>query len=309
VARLAALLRHEHADLVHTNSLFALYGGWAATAARLPHVWHIREIPDVPNQLRRGLALLALATSSRTVAMTRAVAQQFPQHARASRKLVVLHDGIDLERFHPSVSGNRIRAELDVRADSPLVGFVARLDPWKGAEVFVQAAALVIEKRRDSQFIVCGGPLAGYEAYADGLGHLARQLRLNERIRFTNWRYRLDDIPEVMAALDVFVHTSIRPEPFGLVLVEAMGAAKPVVAANDGGVPEVVDAGVTGLLTPPGDAAACANAVLRLLDEPTTALTMGRAGRKRAERLFEIRGYAQRVQSLYDEVLAERSSG
>jgi glycosyltransferase involved in cell wall biosynthesis len=156
------------------------------------------------------------------------------------------------------------------------------------------------------RFLVCAGPLAGYERYADGVKRLASEFGLNDRIFFTDWRYRLDDIPEVMSALDVFVHTSIRPEPFGLVLVEAMGAAKPVVAANDGGVPELVEGGVTGLLTTPGDDASCADAILGLLKDPARATSMGMAGRERAERLFEIRGYAGRMQAIYDEVLAEK---
>lgn len=306
VVRLARFLRRERVDLVHSNSLFGLYGPWAALLAGVPHVWHIREIPDLPRPFQRLLTLLALRLSARIVPMTEAVAQQFRTSKGMPDQVVVLPDGVDLATFHPSVRGVRIREELGIGTQAPLVGFVARLDPWKGAEVFVRAAAEVAARRPDVHFLVCAGELPGYEAYARGVKRLATELGLGAVVHFTDWRYRLDDIPEVMAALDVFVHTSVRPEPFGLVLVEAMATAKPVVAANAGGVPEVVEAGVTGLLAKPGDWRGVADAIETLLANPPRAQAMGEAGRRRAERLFEVRGYAARVQALYDDVLGVR---
>lgn len=303
VVRLARLLRRERVDLVHSNSLFGWYGPWAALLARVPHVWHVREIPDLPPPAVSLLVRMALLLSARVIPMTAAVARLFGPRAAARGSLAVIPDGIDLTAFNPGLSGDRIRRELGVDAQTPLVGFVARLDPWKGAEVFVRAAAEVARQRPDAQFLVCAGELPGYESYARRVRGLAGDLGLGDRIHFTGWTYRLDDIPEVMAALDVFVHTSVRPEPFGLVLVEAMATGRPVVAANGGGVPEVVEAGVTGLLAEPGDWRAVADAVLRLLSDPQQAQAMGRAGRERAERLFEVGAYATKLQLLYDDLL------
>jgi glycosyltransferase involved in cell wall biosynthesis len=108
-----------------------------------------------------------------------------------------------------------------------------------------------------------------------------------------------------MAALDVLVHTSIRPEPFGLVMVEAMATERPVVAADDGGVREVVEAGVTALLAQPRDHEAVAAAVREILSDPTRAAAMGKAGRARAERLFEVGGYVRRIEAVYSELLTK----
>jgi glycosyltransferase involved in cell wall biosynthesis len=249
------------------------------------------------------LRLLALRLSARVIPMTGAVAELFRGGAGLPEHVEAIPDGIDLAEFHPRVSGARIRRELGIAGEVPLVGFVARLDPWKGADVFVRAAALVARERPEARFLVCAGPVPGYEGYAREVKGLAAALGLGERMVFTDWRYRLDDIPEVMAALDVFVHTSVRPEPFGLVLVEAMATMKPVVAANAGGVPEVVEDGVTGLLVPPGDAAAVAAAVLGVLAEPGRARAMGAAGRARAEARFEVGAYAARIQAVYASIL------
>jgi glycosyltransferase involved in cell wall biosynthesis len=183
------------------------------------------------------------------------------------------------------------------------VGCVARLDPWKGIEIFVQAAAEIARSRPDAHFLVCGGELPGYEPYAAEIRALAAELGLGDRVHFTGWTYSLDDIPEVMAALDVLLHTPIRPEPFGLVIVEAMATAKPVVASADGGIMEILQDGVTGRLIRPGDASGMATAVLDLLDDPMKARAFGRAGRERVERDFEVGAYAGRIQALYDDIL------
>jgi starch synthase len=108
-----------------------------------------------------------------------------------------------------------------------------------------------------------------------------------------------------MASIDVLVHTSIRPEPFGLVMVEAMATEKPVVAADDGGVREVVEPGVTALLARPGDHGAVAAAVLEILSDPSRAAAMGKAGRMRAESLFDVGTYVRRVQEVYAELLTK----
>jgi glycosyltransferase involved in cell wall biosynthesis len=301
VARLVQLLRREHVDLVYSNSLYALHGAWAAKLVGLPHVWHIREIPDAPRLAKWVLRTAARRLSSRVITMTDAVARAIGE----GKYVYTIPDGIDLDRFNPRVSGQRIRRELGVSDAELLVGFVARLDPWKGAEVFVRAAAEVSRARKDTRFLVCGGELPGYEEYARGLVRLARDLGIEDRVLFTGWKYRLDDIPEVMAALDVLVHTSIRPEPFGLVMVEAMATEKPVVAADDGGVREVVEPGVTALLAHPGDHHGVAAAVLEILSDPARAAAMGKAGRARAERLFEVGAYVRRVEAVYEELLTK----
>lgn len=299
VSRLARLLRDERADLVHTNSLYSLYGGFAARRAGLPHIWHIREMPGSLGPLRALLCGLALRRSSRVVPMTEAVGGMFRGLRQRPEQVQAVPDGIDLDAFHPRVRGDRIRAAIGVAPGVPLVGFVARLDPWKGPDIFVRAAAMVAERRPETRFLVCGGELPGYQAYAATVKGLANDLGLGDRIAFTGWTFRLQDIPEVMAAIDVLVHTSVRPEPFGLVLVEAMAMQKPVVASSAGGVPEVVEPDVTGLLAEPGDAPKVAQHVLQLLADPARAQAMGRRGRERVRRLFEVGAYAAKIEAVY----------
>jgi glycosyltransferase involved in cell wall biosynthesis len=295
VWRLGRIIRQENAALVHTNSLYVLYGAWAAVIARRPHIWHVREIPEgVP---RLVLALMAVLTSKRVIAMSKAVASIFP----SLRRVVAVPDGIDLNEFHPYISGIGVRSELQIASDRPLVTFVGRLDPWKGVDIFLKAAARVTEVRKDVEFLVCGGELPGYERYAESLRSIASGI--GGRVHLAGWRYCPSDIPEVMAASDILVHTSVKPEPFGLVLLEAMATGRPVIAAEGGGVGEVVGAD-TAVLVPPGEPDRLAEAILALLSDECRRKQMGRAGRLRAEAMFDISNYARHIESLYDRVLS-----
>jgi glycosyltransferase involved in cell wall biosynthesis len=296
VATLARTIRDERADIVHTNSLYCMYGPWAAQVARRPHILHVREIPEVRLPFAASLRL-----SDQVVAMSVAVAS----HLNLSRAAEVVFDGVDVEAFNPKVDGSAVRTELGVPKTAPLVGFVARLDPWKGADIFIRTAAAVSLQRPDAHFAIIGGELPGHEDHAGALMRLTDDLGLGDRVHFAGWRYPPEAMPAVMTGIDVLVHTAVRPEPFGLVFLEAMAAARPVVAADAGGVPEVVDRGVTGLLTAPGDWEAAAAAVLSLLNDRQRARTMGEAGRRRVECHFDVRAQVRKIEAVYERLLEQ----
>ncbi len=304
VRALRTIIRRDCVDIVHSNSLFTLYGGAAARSAGVPHVWHVREILRRRTPVRAVLVGLVRRWATETIAMSSAVARMLAEGRRPARSRVI-PDGIDLAEFHPGIDGSRIRRELGVPEGAPLVTFIARLDPWKGLEVFLRAARLVREQVPGTRFLVAGGDIPTHTVYAERMRALASELGLGPSIQFTGWTYRLDDIPEVLAASSVLVHASIEPEPFGLVLIEAMACARPVVATAAGGVLDIVDDGTTGILVTPGDAGETARAVLRILSDPTLAGAMGRAGRRKAEREFDLPTYARRVESVYRTVLSE----
>lgn len=298
---LARLIRREQVRLVHSNSLYISYGAWAAMLAGVPHIWHIREIPGFPPHVMRAVGGLVVGLSACVIAMSGAVATAL--HQRNS-KIQVIADGIDVETFRAAHGAPTIREELGIEAGVPLVGFVGRLDPWKGAHVFVRAAERVARRSPDARFVVCGGPLAGHSDYAERLKALAARLGLDGRIIFTDWRYPPARMAEVMAALDVLVHTSVEPEPFGLVLLEAMASSKPVIASRAGGPIEIVDDGVTGILVPPGRHHQLAREILTLIGDPALARRLGQAGQARALELFSLAGQVRTVESAYGAALA-----
>ena len=304
VRRIQHLIRRERIALVHTNSLYCLYGAWAARFANCPHIWHLREIPPAIPVLRPLYAQMVVRLSSLVVAMTTACVEGLFGPGKIPGKVMVMPDGIDVIRWNPEISGRRIRDELALPQDAPVIGFVARLDPWKGLEVFLQAAKLISGRVPGAHFLVVGDAPLGFEAYKEGMLSLANNLGLNGRVHFLGWRYQLDDIPEVMAALTALCHTPLRPEPFGLVLIEAMAIGRPVVAPRAGGPADIVLDGTTGYLVPSGDVGSLADRLCLLIQDPGRAARMGMAARARVVDRYSSERFASRLAEMYSRVIA-----
>jgi glycosyltransferase involved in cell wall biosynthesis len=218
----------------------------------------------------------------------------------------VVADPVDLDRFHPRMAGDRIRRELGIGGAEPLIGMIGHLTPWKGHEVFLEIARGVADRMPRARFVVVGGSIYethGHAGYPETLQQKAAALGLSDRVTFLGIR---DDIPDLLAGLDVLVHAPTAPEPFGRVLAEALAVGRPVVAARCGGIPEVVEDGVTGTLVRPGDVVAFTASVVRLLEDPAMGRRLGVAGRLRAEARFGIEAHTAGVLEAYRTLLEGR---
>lgn len=299
IARLTAMIQRAQPDLIHTNGLKAhLLGGIAGRLARRPVVWHLRDFPPegfagrLLKRAARSLPAVVLANSD-------AVAGAIKQTGAERPRVLRLYNPVDLERFRPDRSGARIRATLGVALDAPLVGMVAHLTPWKGHLDFLSIAMQVTSGLPTARFLVAGGAIyetGGHSGYAEALTRRTVDLGLGGRVLFLGAR---EDIPEILAALDVLVHCPTAPEPFGRGVAEAMAVGRPVVAARAGGTPEIVEHDVTGFLVNPGDVRGFTSAVLRLLRDPELRQRLGLAARLRAEQLFPVGPHAERVLEVY----------
>jgi glycosyltransferase involved in cell wall biosynthesis len=294
VFRIRTILRSNHVGIVHVNTLFNLQGAVAARLAGLPLVWHVRESA---NDSRAGRVMLAwpprLAT--RVIANSSAVGESL---MACGDRLRVVPNGLDLVRYANFTDLGTLRADLDL-GDGPVVSTIGRIEPWKGQHVFVEAAESVLAAFPDAIFLVVGGPAVNKPDYFEDLKAQVRKRGLVDRIHFTGPR---DDIPEILAASDLLVLPSATPEPFGRTLVEAMAAARPVVATNAGGPMEIVDDGVTGRLVTPGDADAMAEAIQRVLSDPDESRRMGQRGRERAFEHFGIDRLIRDISAVFEEV-------
>ena len=217
-----------------------------------------------------------------------------PHHALAIPSMV------DLSEFDPAVRGP-VRRELRVGDETPLVGWVGRLDRKKRVEDFIQAAALVHRRRPAARFVVVGGPDAFMPEYADELRALAADLGLGPALTFLGDR---PDVPRLLAGLDVFVWLS-RGEGMPHVIAEAGAAGLPVVATRDNGAAEQIADGESGLFVPYEDPPAVAAAVERLLADPALRRRLGANLRRKVEREYSCAVVVERWQALFDEVIAE----
>jgi glycosyltransferase involved in cell wall biosynthesis len=298
VLELAALVRRLDVDIVHTNGLKAhLLGGVAGGLVRRPVVWHLRDfLPEgVTGQL---LKMAARRLPALIITNSAAVAATVTRDGTRPRT-VPIHNPVDLERFRPGLDRAGLREELGVNTETPLIGQIAHLTPWKGHELFLRIARAIAHELPAAHFVIVGGAIyetTGHEGYRVTLERQARELRLADRVVFLGER---QDVPEILAALDMLVHCPTSPEPFGRALAEAMAVGTPVVAADSGGVAEIVEEGVTGRLVPAGDVDAFATAVVELLRDPAQRHRMGEAGRHRAERLFAVGVHVAAVLAAY----------
>ncbi len=176
------------------------------------------------------------------------------------------------------------------------VTLVGRISPWKGQDVFIRAAAIVLRQFPDCRFRIVGSALFGEDALVGQLKQLAETLGVARQIEFMGFR---QDVPEIISASAMVVHASTVPEPFGQVIVQAMAAGKPVVATRGGGVLEIVEDGVSGVLVPMKAVEAMAKAICEILSDPVRAQRMGEAGRARFLERFTIEKTVEAVEGVY----------
>ena len=288
-------IKERGVDLVHAQGFSALAAaGPAARITGRPCLLHLRDL-----RYGRRVARLLCRFADRTIAISQAVADAAPVDC------TVVPNGIDADAFEARARPGEFRRELGVGDDVPLVLVAAQIVPWKGHEFFLRAFARVRAERPDALACLAGQDMFGeHEGYLRRLRELCDQLGIAESVRWLGWR---DDVPTLMADADVLAVPS-QAEPFGRVALEAMAVGTPVVGRNLGGLPEVVEDGVTGFLARPDDAAEFAELsefaeleefaqlILRAL---TTGDDLSAAARRRVREQFSIEQHARGVCDVY----------
>jgi glycosyltransferase involved in cell wall biosynthesis len=304
ILELRRFIRRHEIEIVHTNSLKAdVIGGIAGRWARVPVIWHLRDrisedylpagIAKVFRWLARVIPDRVIANSLATLKTLRLKsyrnAHAVPSGFTVAPRFHVVHDGMQRTDL--------VREPVENPTPILTVGLVGRITPWKGQHIFLEAASIVRREFPQARFQVIGAPLFNETDYDREIRELSALRDLGGVVEFTGHR---DDVPALIAKMDLLVHASITGEPFGQVIIEGMAAAKPVVATNGGGVPEIVLDGVTGLLVPMGDVAMMAQAIARFLGDRTFRERAGQLGRQRVLDHFTINQTALNVQSVYD---------
>jgi glycosyltransferase involved in cell wall biosynthesis len=307
IRALNTLIKTDGIDLVHVNSLKALL--MIMIPARLNGIgviWHCRVTSDYG----RFFDYLGCVGSATVLVPSRFLARRFHWCRQCSAKVRLVPNAVDAGVFDPGGVSSRLREELALPADSPVVGALGRLEEEKGFEDLVRAAPVIAKSLPGVRFLIVGGDPGGGRGAAAKLERMIEASGVSSIVSLAGHR---KDIPECIAAMDVVVVPS-RREVFSRVAVEAMAMEKPVVASSVGGLPEVVADGTTGLLVPPRDPRALAEAVVRVLGDRAGAGEMGRAGRRRVLDLFEMTQHIEAIEIVYSELLrgrgaAERSRG
>jgi glycosyltransferase involved in cell wall biosynthesis len=299
--------RAQQAALIHSNTSAVWGGALAASRLHLPHIWHVHELVTDPKLVRRLMTWMVDRYSTHVAAISEAVAAHLLADAPGlAGRISVIYDAVDADRFSPEISGESLRRAWGAGPQDVLVGVVGRISAWKGQDFFLRAFADAARRLPNLKGVIVGDVAPGEDWRKGALQALSEELGVADRII---WAGYLDDAPQVMAALDILALPSIRPEPFGMVVIEAMASGKPVAATAHGGPLESVLDGETGLLVSPRDPGEMAAALVRLAENPGLRAAFGASGRRRAVDVFGFQQHVRAFQDLYQRLLAEKVTG
>lgn len=295
IARLAS---RQKVDLVYCNNMLTKPVGWAAAGiANRPVVFHCRNIHDTT---ARSIFYPMLARSERVrKVICNSEASRRPYAKWVGPKTVVVHNGVDIDRFGDGIPPGRLRSEFGVGKGTPVIGYFGNLIPRKGPDVLLEATAHLLRRFPRAQvFFVGDKPIGSDDRFKRGLAQRSQELGIGRSIHFIG---AVPDIRPYLRDVVVAVVPSVQ-EPFGRVVIEAMAMGVPVVGSAVGGIPEIIQSGANGVLVPPRDPVLLAKAVADLLDDPEGAARMAREGLATVRTRFSAPVIARQIEAVLDSI-------
>ncbi|MFN3997452.1 glycosyltransferase family 4 protein [Algoriphagus sp.] len=278
-------------ELVYSNTLAVIVGAYWAKRRHIRHIWHIHEILPGPKPLVKMLASLLDQSTPNPIAVSNAVANHWQPLLKESN-IQVIHNGIPYDPFSEDYPD--AKKDLGLHGDNIVIGMIGRINPGKGQLYFLEMADLLSKKYPNTHFILVGDPFPGYEPILEEMKKEVRDKNLEARVTYLGFR---EDIPKVMAALDIFVLPSILPDSFPTVILEAMASGKPVVATRSGGASEMVLDGETGYLIQVEDIEKGIQALEKLIQDSELRQNYGEAGRRRVLNLYSLQAFEEKIKT------------
>jgi glycosyltransferase involved in cell wall biosynthesis len=299
-ARLRSLLRQMAPEVIHTNGFKMHILGALAKPSRVPLIWHIHDYVSM-RPFMAHLVKMLRKRCSLVLANSNSVGLDIKSVCGDEMRVQTLNNGVDTLVFSPEGS----TLDLDSLSGLPKpdqdvvrVGLLATLARWKGHKVFLRALSLIPPEIPWRGYII-GAALYqtdGSQCSIEELKTEAQQLGISDSVGFPGF---IEEPAAAMRSLDVVVHASTQPEPFGLVIIEAMACGRALVASSAGGAAEIIDADVNALSHPPGDAAILAEKITSLATSPELRKRLGLAGRETVERRFGRSRLATELIAIY----------
>ena len=294
--RVAAFLRRWRADLLHCHlPVAAVAGRVAGKLAGVPVVTTEHNEVEHFHPLTRWLDLATWRWQERAIAISEPVADSLARHASPKVPITVVLNGVDVARFDDEgFTGTDVRRRLGIPEDAPVAGTVAVFTDQKRIEWWLAAAHRIRERHAEARFIIVGdGPRK------DFLLSEAERLGLGSTVHFVGLQ---EDVRPYLAAMDVYMMSS-EYEGFGVALIEAMAFRRPIAALGVGGIPGIVEGGKSGVLVPPRDLEALAEATSDLLGDPERRRRMGQRGRQTVQDRFSMGRMARELEAIYLDVV------
>ena len=300
VVALRRYVKANHIRIIHgtdrpRDALYTVALGKLTRAKSVVHV-HVKWSNEYG-----AAARWAVANADAVFGISQYVTRTVADMGRAPASIHTVPNAIDPNGWDPTVDGSSIRQEFGISPNATLLASVSRLFAWKGQRELLQGFAAARAQQPELELMIVGADAVAVHggSFTEELRELAKTLGVASHVHFTGPR---PDVPRVMAACDIFTLPSFE-EPFGLVFLEAMAMQRPVVALDNGGTPEVVEHGVTGLLSPAWDIPTLTQNIVALARNPALRASMGSAGRKRVLDYFSAPRMARDVEAAYEQLL------
>lgn len=277
-------------ELVYSNTLAVIVGAYWAKKNKIPHIWHIHEILFGPKPLVKLLRSMLDKNTPYPIVVSEAVKRHWDPLLKVA-KPEVIHNGIPYEEYLESYPN--AKQNLGLPVDKLVVTMIGRINPGKGQLFFLEIAKRVLETYPQCHFLLVGDPFPGYESIQEEMKTIIRKNGMEESVTDLGFRR---DIPEVLAATDIFVLPSILPDSFPTVILEAMASRKPVIATRSGGAEEMVSEGETGFLIPIGDVEKGVEAISQLVKDPAKIKSFGEAGRHKVLNYYNLNTFKEKIE-------------
>jgi len=295
--QIVKIIRRQHIQIVHANSPRAAYiGGLAGRLAGVITLTHVRDIEQSPFSSLAKSRLLGFL-SDKIIAVSKATAEAIlGVNPALGRKTEVIYNGIDMTEIE-SPPKKETRSRLGISPAAKLIGSVGIIHPAKGQDILLRAVARIKSVFPDVRVLLIGEVFHPDDAgYKTKLEKLAAELGISENVVFCGFRH---DVFDLLRAVDIFVHPAVYPDPLPRTLLEAAACGKTIVATKIGGIPEMIDHNISGILIEPGAVNTLADVVISLLRNPREAERLGAAARKKIERSFSIQRHVAAVSAIY----------
>ena len=297
--RIAKVILNEKVDIVHVNNgMTNLSPVIAAMLLGRKFVVHY-HCKENPGYIQRML----MSKVPRIIAVSGYIKYSLVEYGLPADKIVVIHNPVQAKPVDP-VLINLLRAKYGLEEFERVFGIVGRIVGWKGHVAFLKAAVLVLESVPDSKVLIVGDYSDGDISYQEHITELVEMSGYKDRIVFTGY---VDDVTSHYSLMDVCVHTSIAPEPFGLVITEAMSYGVAVVASNRGAPKEIIDNGKDGFIVDPEATEVLAATIIRLLVDEELRHRIGGNGKTRVLKDYQVSEYCHAMEKVYLDVLGNPS--
>ena len=294
------LKSHNDIQILQTNGMFEhIYGGIAAKLSKIKCIWHFQDIP-VNFLFRFFLNILAFIFPEKIIVISKKVKAVF--FKKIQKKIVLIYNGIDLNRFKLKDKDryNRIKNNFGIKDYEFVIGITSRLVYWKGHIVFLKAASILSKKFSNLKFLIVGDTTFGNKKYLGRLKRLVEKLNIKDKVIFTGF---IDNIEDILGIIDIFVHCSIRPEPFGLNIIEAMASEKLVIATDLGATDEIITNNKDGIIIKPNNPKILANTISEVIVSKEKYNRIGISARQKVEERFCIYNYIKNISELYNSLV------